>query len=154
MIVYDVPQTKASDRVRLRRTLAHVGFGFLQNSVWITPDPLADVKEALRIGPVDVESLIMLEGRPCAGETDEQVVTGAWDFAAINASYEEHAQVLGALPRQPLASSSEAERLRRWCHRERSAWQEAMNLDPLLPEPLHRPCTPQVTVVCRRGNGA
>ncbi len=67
MVLFDVPQSKASDRARLRRSLADRGFGYLQNSVWITPDPLTEEREALGAGRVDVESLIILEARPCAG---------------------------------------------------------------------------------------
>jgi hypothetical protein len=52
MILFDVPQKKASDRVRLRRSLADRGFGWLQNSVWITPDPLAGERDALGAGSV------------------------------------------------------------------------------------------------------
>ena len=36
---------------------------------------------------VNVESLILLEARPYAGETDEEIVAGAWDFAEINRRY-------------------------------------------------------------------
>jgi phenylacetic acid degradation operon negative regulatory protein len=137
MVLFDVPQSKASDRARLRRSLAGRGFGYLQNSVWITPDPLIGEREALGTGPVDVASLILLEARPCAGESNAEIVAGAWDFAAINKRYERHAQVLERRPQQPIADEAAARQLQRWFRDERLAWTEAMELDPLLPSRLH-----------------
>ena len=40
MVVFDLPEAKNKLRVRLRRFLQEQHFGYLQNSVWITPDPL------------------------------------------------------------------------------------------------------------------
>ncbi len=137
MVLFDVPQSKASDRARLRRSLADRGFGYLQNSVWITPDPLTEEREALGAGRVDVESLIILEARPCAGESNAEIVAGAWDFDAINKSYERHSQVLERLPRQPIAAEAGARLLHQWFRDERLTWGEVMRLDPLLPERLH-----------------
>ena len=48
-------------RERLRRYLRDKGFGCLQNSVWITPDPLAEERQVLGGGKIDVESLLLLE---------------------------------------------------------------------------------------------
>ena len=137
MVLFDVPQSKASARARLRRSLADRGFGYLQNSVWITPDPLTVEREALGAGPVDVESLILLEARPCAGESNAEIVAGAWDFNAINKGYERHAQVLGRVPREPIADEAAARHFQQWFRDERLAWSGVMHLDPLLPERLH-----------------
>jgi DNA-binding transcriptional regulator PaaX len=150
MVLFDVPQNRASDRVRLRRSLSARGFGYLQNSVWITPDPLTGEREALGKSQVDVESLILLEARPCAGESNEEIVAGAWDFDAINKSYERHAEVLAQLPQQPVTDEATARQLQRWFRNERLAWSEAVNLDPLLPECLHPADYPGVKAWKRR----
>lgn len=139
MILFDVPQKQASARVRLRRSLAERGFGYLQNSVWITPDPLTNEREALGAGAVDVESLLLLEARPCAGESDLEIVNGAWNFDAINAAYDRHAAVLDSLPRPPCREEAAARRLQRWLREERLAWLEVTGRDPFLPERLHPP---------------
>jgi len=136
MILYDVPESRSSDRKRLRRSLTERGFGYLQNSVWITPDPLIDERTSLTSTPVDVESLILLETRPCAGETDSQIVAGAWNFEAINARYNRHGEVLDRLPTKHLQNKKEAQRLEEWCHEERLAWNSAQSRDPLLPKRL------------------
>ena len=139
MVIFDVPQARESARARLRRSLVQRGFGYLQNSVWITPDLLTGEWEALHGAPVNVESLILLEARPCAGESDAEIVAGAWNFDAINRRYHRHAEVLAALPKQVPAGKGKAKRLHAWLREERLAWLEAVHLDPLLPECLHPP---------------
>jgi phenylacetic acid degradation operon negative regulatory protein len=136
IVLFDVPQNRATERARLRRTLAARGFGYLQNSVWISPDPTSAERSALASGPVDVELLTLLEGRPCAGERDEHIVAGAWDFGAINASHEQHARVLSRCPECKPATEAEARCLWKWFLEERVAWNDAMCIDPLLPKRL------------------
>jgi len=139
MILFDIPQAKASERTRLRRSLAARGFGYLQNSVWITPDPLTGERDSLSAAEVDVESLLLLEARPCAGESDAEIVAGAWNFDAINAAYDRHATALESLPTQPLRDEAVARRLHRWLREERLAWMDVTGLDPFLPAVLHPP---------------
>jgi DNA-binding transcriptional regulator PaaX len=83
-----------------------------------------------------VKSLILLEARPSAGESDEEIVAGAWDFAEINRRYAEHLQVLSDRPRSRLGDPSAAQAFRKWATQERAAWLEAIAADPLLPEVL------------------
>jgi phenylacetic acid degradation operon negative regulatory protein len=149
MVLFDVPQHRASERVRLRRSLAERGFGYLQNSVWITPDPLTGEREALGNDEVDVESLILLEASPCAGERNEDIVAGAWDFEAISDRYERHGRILDRFPRHPAAGET-AKEWHRWLREERLAWNEVMRLDPLLPECLHPNGYPGVKAYRRR----
>jgi DNA-binding transcriptional regulator PaaX len=112
------------------------GFGYLQNSVWVTPDPVSEERALLAGGPVDVESLILLEARPCAGETNAEIVAGAWDFTKINRRYAAHRQVLARRPRGHLGSKAAAAMFHRWLREERLAWLCAIELDPLLPSGL------------------
>jgi DNA-binding transcriptional regulator PaaX len=85
---------------------------------------------------VDVESILFLEARPSAGETDEEIVAGAWDFEEINRLYKRYLTVLKARPAAPLRESAAAERFRAWATQERKTWLEAVREDPLLPERL------------------
>ena len=66
LVLSDVPTGQNAQRERLRRYLRDQGFGYLQNSVWITPDPLAEEQQILGGGKINVESLLLLEVRPCA----------------------------------------------------------------------------------------
>ena len=136
LVLFDVPVEQDRRRKELRRYLQGRGFGCLQRSVWITPHPLAPEKSLLRGEAIDVSSLILLEGRACAGESDSDLVLAAWDFAAINQRYQFYLEVLDQHPTGPLAGHSEAKALQEWAKRERSAWYEAVSGDPLLPAGL------------------
>jgi DNA-binding transcriptional regulator PaaX len=136
LVLFDVPMTQNTHRDRLRRYLREKGFGYLQNSVWITPDPLAEEAQLLRGAKIDVESIILLNARPCAGETDAEIVTGAWDFDRINGLYARHLKVLKEKPVAKLDNENHLTALRQWAERERMAWQEAVRADPLLPAQL------------------
>jgi phenylacetic acid degradation operon negative regulatory protein len=136
LVLFDVPLGRDTHRNRLRRYLRNKGFGYLQNSVWISPDSLADERAILEGGKVTVESLILLEARPVGGESDEQIVEGAWDFTAINLRYSKCMDVLRLRPTQPIRTGNEAKTLRQWAERERSAWLHAVSHDPLLPAEL------------------
>ena len=80
-----------------------------------------------------------MEARPCGGESDGQIVEGAWDFPAINHRYAKYLEVLEQRPGQPMRAVAEAKALRQWAGREREAWLHAVTRDPLLPAPLLPP---------------
>ncbi len=136
LVLFDVPEASRGARNKLRRYLQERGFGYLQNSVWITPDPVTEQRALLADGPVDVESLVLLEARPCAGESDAQIVAGAWDFARINGRYAKHKAILARHPHGPVNNEARAERFHRWLREEREAWMAAVWHDPLLPGSL------------------
>ncbi len=136
LVLFDVPGGRSSAREKLRLFLRSRGFGYLQNSVWVTPHPLTDERKILSDGTIDVESLLLLEARPCGGESDAEIIAGAWDFAVINHRYEKYLEVLGQRPAGRLDSESAAKLFHRWAGRERHAWRHAVERDPLLPEKL------------------
>jgi phenylacetic acid degradation operon negative regulatory protein len=136
IVLFDVPTGQNARRVRLQRYLRGRSFGCLQGSVWVTPDPLNQERKILAGGKVNVESLLLLEARPCAGESDAEIVAGAWNFMRINRGYEQHLQVLEKHPRGSLRTGMAAKALCRWASAEREAWLAAVTADPLLPEPL------------------
>jgi phenylacetic acid degradation operon negative regulatory protein len=136
LVLFDLPEAKASARVKLRRFLQRNGFGYLQKSVWITPDPLNRITQELSAQAEDVEALVTLEARPATGETDADIVNGAWDFRRINGLYEACLKVLRQLPRDKAGEGRQAEQLQRWAQEENAAWKEAASADPLLPDKL------------------
>jgi phenylacetic acid degradation operon negative regulatory protein len=136
VVLFDVPETRSSTRNKLRRYLRSRGFGYLQNSAWITPDPVDRERAILADGPVDVESLILLEARPCTGESDADIVAGAWDFDEINQGYNRYREILLRRPHRRLDTEAAANGLHRWLGEERVAWLEMMDRDPLLPQAL------------------
>ena len=93
-------------------------------------------KEILAGSRVTVESLIFLEARPCAGESDEEIVAGAWDFPAINRRYAQHRKVHNERPAGAIRDATDAAAFRNWADAERLAWLAAVTPDPLLPAAL------------------
>ena len=136
LVAFDLPELKATARVKLRRFLKDNHFGYLQKSVWISPDPLSQITKQLSACAKDVESLITLEARPGAGETDADIVAGAWDFKRINQLYQDCQKILRQLPSRKAEGGEAALGLRRWAQAERTAWQEAVSADPFLPAKL------------------
>jgi DNA-binding transcriptional regulator PaaX len=132
LMVFDLPADRPGTRQRLLRWLRARGFGYLQGSVWISPDPVADFT-AILTGFRDVESLTVIEGRCVAGHSDADLVLGAWDFAEINNRHRHYLSVAATAPVQPTAS---APTWPEWLRRERRAWLRAFTLDPLLPQAL------------------
>ena len=136
MVLFDIGEEQSAQRDKLRRYLRARGFGYLQHSVWVSPHPLEMESGALKGAAVDVESLILREARPVAGESDDEIVRGAWDFHEITKRYSAALKVLEARPRETLGTPGAAQRLKDWARRERAAWLHAMSADPLLPRPL------------------
>jgi phenylacetic acid degradation operon negative regulatory protein len=133
LVLFDVPKGKNAQRERLRRYLHDKCFGYLQKSVWITPDSLEEERRIIGEGHINVESLLLLEARPCAGESDAEIVKGAWDFERINRRYARHLQVLDERPSGALRSEAASKALLRWAAAEREAWLDGVTNDPLLP---------------------
>ena len=133
LVLFDLPVAEGTVRNRLRNSLRQHGFGWLQNSVWVNPHPLLNHQTLLAGARVDVESLLFLEARPSAGETDEEIVLGAWDFDRISSLYTRYLKVLDARPKGGLRNTDDAESFRKWASQERVAWFEAVSADPLLP---------------------
>ena len=139
LVLFDVPVADNAQRARVRRYLRARGFGYLQNSVWITPGSLDEEAKLLRSAKIDVESLILMEAQPCAGESDAEIVAGAWDFEQINHLYARYLRILSQRPSGKLKNELEARAMQNWGRAEREAWNAAIQVDPLLPEELLPP---------------
>jgi len=132
IVLFDVAERHRSKRIRLTRQLRRAHFGYLQDSAWITPDPIDVVETWMRDGGNDLASLSFLEARPCVGSTDSDLVAGAWDFSAINHGYVQHGELL----RSPPSPQASLRTKREWFQAECRTWQRALQPDPLLPESL------------------
>lgn len=136
MVVFDLPAGSQKVRARLLRWLRQNGFGYLQNSVWIHPDPVQDALEALGEFRDDVETFTILEARCCAGCSNDALVQGAWDFTTMNKRYETHLSQANGELRQSLPSKNAEAELRARLRQERRAWGNAVSIDPLLTREL------------------
>lgn len=131
LALFDVPETQRTLRMRLWRKLRALGFGHLQRSVWLSPDFTDQLKDALRGSSPDVGIFTLMEARPCGGESDNDLVLGAWDFDRINRNYLQYLEVLQSEPSRASGRSWQA-----WFDAEWKAWTRALSSDPLLPEEL------------------
>ena len=139
LVLFDVSMGQNARRERLWRYLRDRGFGCLQKSVWVTPDRLEEEQKIFGNGKINVKSLILLDARPCAGESDADITAGAWNFEQINDRYARHLKVLEERPGGALKNDVTAKALLRWAASERSAWLDAVGNDPLLPATILPP---------------
>jgi DNA-binding transcriptional regulator PaaX len=134
LAMFDVPQARVALRTKLRRKLRELQFGWLQNSVWLSPDPVSELMRELNARKVSVESLLFIEGRPAGGENDAELVAGAWDFARLAKL---HADYLKLLRQRPAAGRmAKSVDWSAWADAESRAWQAIARVDPFLPDAL------------------
>jgi DNA-binding transcriptional regulator PaaX len=131
-LVFDLPERERGLRMRLHRLLRRHRLGFLQQSVWVSPDPLPNLADFERPG---VGTLLTFELRPNPGTTDGEIVTEAWDFAVVNRAYSEWQTHCRRCPLlEPGARSGGANE--DWLEREKELWRGAVSSDPFLPRTL------------------
>ena len=136
LVCFDLPVTENAQRERLRQFLRNQGFGVLQRSLWISPDPIDEQARLLKTAKANVESLIFFQARACGGEENADVVEKAWDFDRINDLYRRHLKILEQKPSHRITEKIQATALLNWAEAERLAWRRALDQDPLLPESL------------------
>jgi len=139
LVIFDVPVSENARRNKLRGSLRARGFGCLQRSVWITPDPVTQEVTIAKDKKGDPGSLVFMEGRPFGDEIDANLVDAAWDFERINAAYAKCVTILKEFPTTSLKERKGATTLQQWAREEREGWLGAMKIDPLLPRQLLPP---------------
>lgn len=99
IVAFDIPEQKARLRDALRKKLKNLGFGMLQESIWISPhDFVADLREFLRTLGLS-EMVFVLEARNIAGINNKDLVVKTFHLDELNKAYEdlllEHRKLLG-----------------------------------------------------------
>ncbi len=135
-LVFDVPVTQDSARKRLRRRLKQSGFGYLQNSVWISPDPVPQDLEMLGREIAGVEFLTCFDCLTRNPDTDIRIVRASWPFEAIHEQYERCRKVLMDFPGPGFGTASQRQALLNWARAEQAAWKSVVEVDPFLPAAL------------------
>jgi len=134
--VFDLPVGQQRARVSLLRWLRRNGFGYLQDSVWISPDPVSEMAGALKEFREDAESFTVLECRCAAGFSNAALVLAAWPFEKIGDSYRAYEQFAQATTRQVSGKQIHPRELFALLRAERQRWKLAVERDPLLPRAL------------------
>jgi DNA-binding transcriptional regulator PaaX len=123
-------------RSALIRWLRANGFGYLQDSVWITPDAVDGVAKTLQPFRDDAASFTVLLSRCAPGFTNASLVTGAWPWAMIHDRYQRYLDFAATAKKALQGSPMHPRELFAWIRRERGIWSEAFDLDPFLPREL------------------
>jgi phenylacetic acid degradation operon negative regulatory protein len=139
LLVFDLRGKQWGLRRRLWRWLRSQRFGYLQQSVWLSPDPLDDSLLPLKHLRLTPESFTVIEGRPGGSDTDADLVRGAWDFTEINQAYAKALDQSEPAMKAAFAAKTPFAARRKWLAASRQVWLEALSADPLLPRMLWPP---------------
>ena len=133
LVLFDIPETQRALRLRLRRRLHEFRFGYLQDSVWISPDPVDAFRARVGETGVAPDSLAYLKANPDGGENTEALVAASWDFAALGRRYTDYRAILRLRPSRLTATTKS---WIHWLEREHRAWRQIALRDPFLPGAL------------------
>lgn len=87
LISFDVPEKKSVMRVGLRRKLKELGFGMLQESLWITPHDLGERLEEFLEQEDLKDFVIVWEGKRMFGENEKELARKVWNLDEIHWQY-------------------------------------------------------------------
>lgn len=88
IVAFDIPQKKARLRDTLRKKLKELGFGMLQESIWVSPhDFVADLREFLEVSGLS-EMVFVLEAKNIAGIPDKRIIVRIFHLHEVNKAYE------------------------------------------------------------------
>jgi phenylacetic acid degradation operon negative regulatory protein len=135
-LVFDLPVEHRQARDSLLRWLKHHRFGYLQDSVWISPDPITEMAHALEGFRDDAEAFTLLECRCVKGFSDAALVGAAWLFEHIKDSYGDYLRFATRALKETGSAVLHPQRLFELLREERRLWLAAFNHDPLLPGAL------------------
>jgi phenylacetic acid degradation operon negative regulatory protein len=137
LLIFDLPARQTVLRQKLWRWLRSQRFGYLQQSVWISPDPVDGTVLPLKHLKLSPERFTVIEGRPVPPDRDHDLVEGAWDFATINLLYSKVMALCKAVSQWSESGKPTVGQRRQWLTHQRQAWLEAVSMDPLLPLELY-----------------
>jgi phenylacetic acid degradation operon negative regulatory protein len=135
LLMFDLPRSPGAPRARLRTVLREHGLGCLQGSVWLSPDPLENIRKELR-GDRHPSSLLLFEGCTAGGEKPRELVREAWNFESIGRVWRHYANTLERGRKFLDSSSFKPAQLHEWGAREHEDWKWVIEVDPLLPAEL------------------
>ncbi len=134
--VFDLPCSHHKARSTLVRWLRNHGFGYLQDSVWISPDPSGDIARSLRPFQEDAGSFTLFECRCARGFSNAALVAAAWPLGEIRERYAAYQRFASDAIRRLRHRRFHPRDLFLLMREERTRWSAAFELDPLLPKAL------------------
>jgi phenylacetic acid degradation operon negative regulatory protein len=135
-LIFDLPVAERRMRKNLLRWLRQHHFGYLQDSVWISPDPVDELTVGLKGFREDAAAFTLLECRCAPGFANGALVQGAWPFDRIHHGYDAYRQFAATNLKRLRNEQLPPRELIHLLRAERSLWTEPFTLDPLLPRSL------------------
>ncbi len=135
-LVFDLPVNQQPARVALLRWLRRHRFGYLQDSVWISPDPIQDVAATLKDYRDQADAFTILECRCAPGFSNAALVLGAWPFDHLAVRYDGYLEYAAEARRRLQRDRLHPRDLFSLLRDERLNWQQAVARDPFLPQAL------------------
>lgn len=138
IVIFDIKERKRNQRDQLRKKLKELGFGMIQESVWITPYDLAlDFREFVKNIGLGENVFVMEVSHLLAGQY-KSLVAKIWPLEKLNKSYKElfyvltnlHDRVKSSIDRNELGQVEEEQT--QACR----AYLEILREDPCLPREL------------------
>ncbi len=139
VLVYDIAEAERGFRNGLRRLLCRLRLGYLQDSVWVSPDDLRPWYDDLQT-TLNVKSVSFLfEARTVLGRGHRELVEEAWDFRRLGEVQATYLATCRDLSIRVRAGCPDEETLGRLVRQEMMEYLAAMDRDPLLPRKLIPP---------------
>lgn len=130
VVVFDIPEKERRLRAYLRQKLLELGFGMMQESVWISPlDVAEDLKEYLESRNLGDFVFILVARRLFAGN-ETKLAEKIWKLREIN---EEYGKILQEGERIRIVKGKEKESLIKQL---KTHYSEILISDPCLPKEL------------------
>lgn len=129
-VIFDIEERERGRRDYLRGRLLELGFGMLQQSVYISPfDVAEDLREYLEAHRLDGKAYVLVADRLFAGD-DKALAEKVWSLDKINSEYD---KLLAFWERSTALKSEPRESLLR---KIKSGYLEILAADPCLPREL------------------
>jgi len=135
LFTFDLPAERTKTRRRLLRTLTALGFGKLQQSVWICPRRLPALVSLLDSIDIDASELSVFEAKTLLGRDASGIAQDAWPWDRIAESYDHYEERLENM-RNNLPQKLTLGAAGTWIKAEAEIWLEACQADPFLPRPF------------------
>jgi len=135
-LIFDLPVEHKKARDQLIRWLRRNRFGYLQDSVWISPHPVKDVARAMREFRDDAGSFTIMESHCAPGFSNAALVEGAWPLGKIHEKHDAYLRFATSACQQLKFGQQHPRDLFRLLQEERWHWSGAFKEDPLLPRVL------------------
>lgn len=129
ILVFDIAEKSKKTRDSLRRKLRELGFGMLQESVWVSPyDFVVDMREFLKAQGLE-ENAFIFETTSIEEGDNYFLATRIWPLEDINEQYERLFYALTKMRDRAITSEEELRKIR-------SKYLEILRNDPCLPREL------------------